>query len=56
MIEVYPQEVREERLHANLDKLVAAFLMAAEDLASEEDEEPPAAPRLLAPDQRPSRH
>lgn len=36
MIEVYPKYVNQEKLETNLNKLVSAFLMVAEDLVQEE--------------------
>ena len=37
MIEVYPKKINEENVQASLQKLVAAFLDVAEDLAQEEE-------------------
>ncbi len=37
MIEIYPQTIDQDKLKANLDKLVSAFLMAAEDIVNENE-------------------
>ena len=37
MLEVYPEFINQEKLEANLSKLVSAFLMIAEDLVQEEN-------------------
>ena len=36
MIETYPKHINQEKLEANLSKLVSAFLMVAEDLVEQE--------------------
>jgi len=36
MIEVYPKYINQDKLEANLNKLVSAFLMVAEDLVEQE--------------------
>ncbi len=37
MIEVYPKRINEEKLQANLQKLVSAFLMVAEEQVKEKE-------------------
>lgn len=37
MLEVFPKQVNQQKLEANLSKLASAFLMVAEDLMEEEE-------------------
>lgn len=39
MIEVFPKKVSEEKIQANLQKLIAAFLSVAEDFVKENEEQ-----------------
>jgi len=36
VIEAYPKQINQEKLEANLNKLVSAFLMVTEDLVAQE--------------------
>ena len=39
MIEAYPKYTNQDKLEANLNKLVSAFLMVAEDLVAQETQD-----------------